>query len=195
MKQWAIYTRVSTEQQQTENQKLQLIQYAKNHQFNYTIIEETESTRKTRPLKQQLLNDLRKKKYEGLLIYKLDRWARSSRELLLEVEELVIKGIQFISYTENIDFTTSIGKLQFNILSAFAEFERDLIRERTVEGLKRAKAEGKKLGRPKGAKDNKKRKTLGYQNNKNAAVNRNKKTSSKITTKNTDVPLLKSTNK
>lgn len=168
MKKWALYVRVSTEEQQTDNQKLLLTQYAEQLNYNYEVIEEVESTRKTRPLKQQLLNDLRKKKYEGVIVYKFDRWARSSRELILEIEELTSKNVKFVSYSENVDFTTAIGKLQFNILSAFAEFERDLISQRTKEGLKRAKAEGTQLGRRKGSKDTKKRKTLGYYNNKNA---------------------------
>ncbi len=174
MKKWAIYLRVSTTEQKVLTQKLQLITYAKSLGLQYDFIEEVESTRKTRPKKQQLLNDLRKRKYEGVIVYKLDRWARSSRELLLEIEELVSKKIRFVSYTENLDFTTAIGKLQFNILSAFAEFERDLIRQRTLEGLKRAKAEGKKLGRPKGSKDSKRRKTKGYYDNQNAVTTTNK---------------------
>lgn len=168
MKKWAIYTRVSTTEQQTANQLMLLILYAKSMNYEYEIVEEVESTRKTRPLKQQLLNDLRKKKYKGVIVYKLDRWARSSRELLLEIEELISKGVEFVSYSENIDFKTAMGKLQFSILSAFAEFERDLIRQRTIEGLKRAKANGTKLGRRKGSKDKGKRKTIGYYNNKNA---------------------------
>lgn len=168
MKKWALYVRVSTEEQQTDNQKLLLTQYAEQLNYSYEVIEEVESTRKTRPLKQQLLNNLRKKKYEGVIVYKFDRWARSSRELILEIEELTSKNVKFVSYSENVDFTTAIGKLQFNILSAFAEFERDLISQRTKEGLKRAKAEGTQLGRRKGSKDTKKRKTLGYYNNKNA---------------------------
>lgn len=170
MKKYALYVRVSTDEQQTKNQKLSLILFARKMNYDYDIIDEVESSKNTRPKKQQLLNDLRKKKYEGVIVYKLDRWARSSRELLLEIEELTQKGIQFISYTENLDFTTAIDKLQFNILSAFAEFERDLIRQRTMEGLNRAKSEGKKLGRPKGSKDSKERKKIGYYENKNAVI-------------------------
>lgn len=109
-----------------------------------------------------LLDLLRKGVFEGVMVYKLDRWARSSRELLLEIEELTSKGIEFHSYSENLDFTSATGKLHFSILSAFAEFERELIRERTLEGLHRAKQQGKKLGRPKGSKDKKKRRTGGY---------------------------------
>ena len=66
------------------------------------------------------------------------------------------------NYSENLDFTTATGKLHFTILSAFAEFERELIRERTIEGLRRAKSQGKKPGRPVGSRDKKKRRTDGY---------------------------------
>lgn len=72
------------------------------------------------------------------------------------------KNIGFYSLTENLDFSTATGKLMFNLLSAFAEFERDLIRERTLDGLARAKKQGKQLGRPKGSKDRKDRKKGGY---------------------------------
>lgn len=195
MKPWAIYTRVSTDDQFTENQKLTLTEFANSLNIPYVIIEEEESTRKTRPLKQETLNELRKKKYEGLIIYKLDRWARSLRELVLEIVELHNKGIKFISYSENIDLSTSIGRLQFNMLSSFAEFERDLISERTKEGQKRAKANGKQIGRPSGSKDKKKRKTIGYRNNKNASVSNNKKTMVKTDHEFTDVKPLKSINK
>ena len=123
---------------------------------------ETESSRKTRPVKADLLNMLRNKEYSAVVVYKLDRWARSSSELILDVTELVKKGIGFISISDNLDFSTATGKLHFHILSAFAEFERELIRERTIEGLKRAKSQGKALGRPKGSKDVKQRRKSGY---------------------------------
>lgn len=162
MERIAIYTRVSTQEQTTLNQRIRLEDYAKAKGWNYDIFEETESSRKTRPVKNDLLQRLRTKEYSGVLVYKLDRWARSSSELILEVNELVSKGIGFYSYSENLDFTTATGKLMFNLLSSFAEFERDLIRERTLEGLNRAKAQGKKLGRPKGSKDTKTRRKSGY---------------------------------
>lgn len=158
----AIYCRVSTTDQTTENQRLRLVEYAKRNNWDYELIEEVVSTRKTRPKKSELLQKLRRKEYDGVLIYKLDRWARSTYELLNEIQELHNKGITFISLSDNIDLSTATGKLQFQILSAFAEFERNLIRERTMEGLNRAKAQGKKLGRPKGKKDTKQRKKGGY---------------------------------
>jgi putative DNA-invertase from lambdoid prophage Rac len=149
----ALYCRVSTDKQTTENQKIRLVEYAERMGYDYEIFEEVESTRKTRPVKQALLVQLRANKFDAVVVYKLDRWARSSQELILDTKELVDKGVGFISLSDNLDFSTATGKLQFHILSAFAEFERSLISERTKEGLNRAKSQGKKLGRPKGSKD------------------------------------------
>ena len=158
----ALYLRVSTDNQTTENQRIRLEEYAKSNNWEYDVFDEVESTRKTRPVKQALLAKLRAKEYDAVVIYKLDRWARSSRELILDTKELVDKGIGFISFSDNLDLTSASGKLHFHILSAFAEFERSLISERTKEGLKHAKSTGKKLGRPKGSKDKKKRNRSGY---------------------------------
>jgi len=145
-----------------ENQRIRLINYAETHGYTYDVYEEVESTRKTRPVKQALLAKLRESRYDDVIVYKLDRWARSSTELILDTQELLNKGVGFISISDNLDFSTAAGKLHFQILSAFAEFERALIRERTMEGLRRSKAQGKIPGRPKGSKDTKKRKKSGY---------------------------------
>ena len=158
----AIYCRVSSSDQTTENQSIRLSEYARQNEWEFEVYTEVESTRNTRPVKAELLHKLRDGEYDGVLVYKLDRWARSSIELVLEIRELVKKGVAFISYTENLDFSTSTGRLHFQILSAFAEFERDLISERTKEGIYRAKIRGKTLGRPKGSKDKKKRRKAGY---------------------------------
>ena len=144
----AIYCRVSTEEQTVENQKIVLIEYAKRMGWEYEIFEETESSRKTRPIQWELYNNLLKKKYDGLLIYKFDRWARSTKELIEHIENLVSKGVAVYSYMENLDLSTSMGKAMLTIISAFAQLERDIIRERTLAGLKRARAQGKTLGRP-----------------------------------------------
>jgi len=162
MKHLALYIRVSTSEQTVENQRIRVIEYAEKNGYTYDIFEETESTRKTRPVKQALLAKLRQSQYDAVVVYKLDRWARSSTELILDTKELIDKGVGFISISDNLDFSTASGKLHFQILSAFAEFERELIRERTIEGLRRAKSQGKKVGRPKGSKDTKKRKKSGY---------------------------------
>ena len=158
----AIYCRVSTIKQTTENQKQRLLQYGVDEQLKFDFWEEVETTRKTRPVKQKLLEKLRKGEYKQVIVYKLDRWARSSHELILEIQELVDKGIGFVSITDSLDFSTASGRLHFQILAAFAEFERSLISERTREGLARTKNQGTKLGRPKGSKDNKPRPKGGY---------------------------------
>jgi DNA invertase Pin-like site-specific DNA recombinase len=158
----ALYVRVSTAEQTTENQKIRLIEHAEKNGYDYDLYEETESTRKSRPIKQALLAKLRNHNYDAVIVYKLDRWARSSTELILDTKELLDKNIGFVSISDNLDFSTAAGKLHFQILSAFAEFERELIRERTIEGLWRAKMQGKQSGRPKGSKDTKKRKKSGY---------------------------------
>lgn len=144
----AIYVRVSKSEQTNENQRLTLEDYAKRQGWEYEVFEEVESTRKTRPVKQALMNRLRHKEFDAILIRQLARFARSLQELIMDVNELTEKGVAFISYKENIDLSTATGRLQFTILAAFAEFERDIIRERTLDGLARAKAQGKVLGRP-----------------------------------------------
>ncbi len=144
----AIYCRVSTDEQTTENQKLPLIGYCKRGGWDYEIFEEKESTRNTRPIQYNLYNRLLRKEFDILVIYKFDRWARSTKELIEHMENLIGKGIKVYSYTENIDLGSSLGNAMLTIISAFAQLERDLIRERTIAGLKRAKAQGKTLGRP-----------------------------------------------
>ncbi len=158
----ALYCRVSTNKQTNENQKIKLLQYAESKNLQFDFFEEVESTRKTRPVKAELLKKLRNQEYSHVVVYKLDRFARSFSELILDVQELVNKGIGFISITENLDFSTSSGQLQFRIMSAFANFERDIISERTKEGIARTKMKGTVLGRPKGKKDSKPRPKSGY---------------------------------
>ena len=158
----ALYCRVSTNKQTNENQKVRLLQYAKDKGYDFDMYEEIESSRKTRPIKQELLQKLRSGQYSQIVVFKLDRFARSSRELILEIQELIDKGIGFISVSDNLDFSSSMGRLHFQILAAFAEFERSLISERTKEGIERTKAQGTVLGRPKGTKDSKPRPKSGY---------------------------------
>lgn len=158
----ALYCRVSTNKQTNENQKIRLLQYAADMSYKFDLYEEVESSRKTRPVKQELLHKLRKGEYSHIIVYKLDRFARSSRELILEIQELIDKGVAFVSVSDNLDFSSSMGRLHFQILAAFAEFERSLISERTKEGIERTKSQGTVLGRPKGKKDTKSRPKSGY---------------------------------
>ena len=158
----ALYCRVSTNKQTNENQKIRLLQYAIDKGLKYDFYEEVETTRKSRPVKAELLKKARNGDYDMIVVYKLDRFARSFTELIVDIQELVDKGIAFISLTESLDFSTSAGNLQFRILSAFANFERDLISERTKEGIARTKVKGTTLGRPRGSKDKKPRPRSGY---------------------------------
>lgn len=163
MKKFALYARISTLDQNNENQVSRLAEYANQNQYDYEVFEEIESSRRTRPVKQALLQKLRNGEYAGVIVYKIDRWARSSTELILEIKELVDKGIAFISVSDNLDFTSATGRLHFQILAVFAEFERSLISERTRLALKRKKeTEGIRLGRPKGSRDKQPRRKSGY---------------------------------
>lgn len=159
----ALYCRVSTKEQTTENQAIRLKDYAELKGWDYELFEETKSTRKTRPVKYNLLQRIRAGEFQTVVVYKLDRWARSSQELINEVSEIVLKrNVNFVSISDDLDFNTATGRLHFQILSAFAEFERALISDRVKEGLHRAKQEGKRLGRKKGSKDKKPRAKSGY---------------------------------
>lgn len=144
----AIYARVSRSDLNQENQTLALTEYAKSKGWSFEVFEEQESTRKTRPIKEEILARIRKGEFDGVLIYKLDRWARSLQELIMNVREITDRGKQFIVLTQPFDTSSSSGLLMMQILGAFAEFEREIIRERTMAGLHRARSQGKKLGRP-----------------------------------------------
>lgn len=163
MKKVALYLRVSTLDQTVENQKMRLIEYANQHGYEYDVFEEVESSRRTRPVKQALLQRLRNGEYFGCVVYKIDRWARSSTELILEIKELTDKNIAFISVSDSLDFSSATGRLHFQILAIFAEFERSLISDRTRLALRRKKeVDGVTLGRPVGSKDKKSRRKSGY---------------------------------
>jgi DNA invertase Pin-like site-specific DNA recombinase len=160
---YAVYVRVSTGKQTVENQRLLLIEYCKARGLEFDIYEEVESSRKTRPVKQEIMNMLRNGRYKGIVIYRLDRFARSFEELILSVSEIVSKlNLEFISVSDNLDFSSASGRLLFHVLSAFACFEKSLIAERTREGLARARIQGRILGRPPGRKDSKPRRRSGY---------------------------------
>jgi len=145
----AIYCRTSKTDQNPENQKLELEHFAKAMNYNYTVFEEQESTRKTRPIKNKIFQEALRKEWDLIFVWKLDRWARSMQELINDLELLRQNNVQFRTLKENLTLDNNpTNSLMINILSSFAQFERDIIRERTLAGLDRARAEGKKLGRP-----------------------------------------------
>lgn len=148
----AIYIRVSRIDLNPDNQRLELEKFAKAMSWDYEIFEEIESTRKTRPIKNKVFQEALQKKYDLILIQKLDRWARSLQELINDINQLRANKVEFRSLGENIVVNDDPrNMLMIQILGAFAEFERAIIRERTMAGLARAVARGVKLGRPRKA--------------------------------------------
>ncbi|MDQ3819364.1 MAG: recombinase family protein, partial [Acidobacteriota bacterium] len=111
-------------------------------------VEEVASGGKQRPKREELLKAARRREVDAIVVWKLDRWGRSLADLIASLAELRDLGIPFISLTEALDFTTSAGRAMVGLLSVFAEFERDMIRERVKAGIAQARAEGKKHGRP-----------------------------------------------
>ncbi len=160
----AIYVRVSKEDQHPENQILELEEFAKDRDFDVysTYIDKISGSKDSRPALNELLMDARRKKFNAVIVWKLDRLGRSLQHLIQIIQEFENLGIQFICKTQDIDTTKPSGKLIFHIFGAIAEFEREIIRERILLGLERRKKQGKPLGRPKGSKDKKRRRKSGY---------------------------------
>ena len=100
-----------------------------------------------------MLADAKRGKFQAVLIWKLDRLGRSLAHLVRLLEDLRTWGVELVSFSEGLDFSTATGKLLYQVISAFAEFERDCIRERVRAGLRNARAKGRKLGRPQVAVD------------------------------------------
>jgi len=105
-------------------------------------------SKSSRPALDAMLADAKRGKFQTLLIWKLDRLGRSTTHLIQLLEEFKAWGVELVSFSEGLDFTTTSGKLFYTLISAFAEFERDCIRERVRAGLRAARAKGKRLGRP-----------------------------------------------
>ena len=145
----AIYIRVSRIDLKPENQRLELENYAKRENWDYEVFEEKESTRKQRPIKNKLFQEACQGKWDLILVWRFDRWARSLQELINDFSVLMKNRIEFRSLKDNIILNDDPRNMfMIHILGAFSEFEREMIRERTLAGLERAKAQGKKLGRP-----------------------------------------------
>jgi len=102
----------------------------------------------SRPALNRLMADACQRRFDAVLVWKLDRFGRSLRHLVNAIAELEALGVAFISFRDNLDLTTPSGRLMFQIVGAMAEFERALIQERVRAGLRNAKAKGKTLGRP-----------------------------------------------
>jgi DNA invertase Pin-like site-specific DNA recombinase len=151
-----IYARVSTKDQSCELQVRDLRTYCTARGFDLVreCVDVGQSGAKdSRPELNILMDDARKRQFDAIVVWRFDRFARSTKHLLAALEEFRSLGIQFISYQENIDTSSALGQALFTIVSAVAQLERDLIRERVSAGIRNARANGKKLGRPMRAVD------------------------------------------
>ena len=152
----AIYARVSTTDQSTESQLLDLRKYVSDRGwqiYRKFVDEGISGTKDSRPALNQLMDDAKKRKFDIVLVWRFDRFARSTRHLINALEEFKNLGIDFVSFQENIDTSSPLGSAIFTIISAVAQLERDVIAERVKAGLRRAKESGRKLGRPRVAAD------------------------------------------
>jgi len=142
----AIYCRVSTEEQDADKQEFICKEYCERMGYEiFKIYKDVISgTTSSRPSFNKLLEDMRSMQFKAIMVTKLDRLARSLKHLLNLFDEFQNKGVHFIATTQNIDTSSASGKLQLQILGAFAEFERNIISERTKEGLRRAIGVGKR---------------------------------------------------
>jgi len=154
MKTAVLYARVSTKNngQNPETQLLPLREYARNR--GLAVVEEyvdhgVSGAKERRPRLDALMAAARKGAFDAVIVWKFDRFARSTRHLVQALEEFQTLGIHFISLTESIDTSTPMGRMIFTVLGAVAELERSLICERVTSGLARARKHGKTLGRPK----------------------------------------------
>jgi DNA invertase Pin-like site-specific DNA recombinase len=154
MKRAALYVRVSTDKQTVENQIRVLTEVAERRdwqivaKYNDAGISGAKG-RDKRPRLDQMLKDAQRRKFDVIMAWAIDRIGRSLLDLLNTIETLKASGVDLYLDQQAIDTTTPTGKLMFQITGAFAEFEREMIRQRVHAGLKRAVDEGKVLGRPK----------------------------------------------
>ncbi len=147
----AIYARVSTvdKGQDPETQLLALREYAERRDFQIVgeHIDYASGTREDRPQYRTLLEAARKRQVDVVLVWRYDRFARSTQALVQALKEFQSLGVDFISYQENIDTTTPQGEMIFTVMASLAQFESALISERVKAGMARAKAQGKRISR------------------------------------------------
>jgi DNA invertase Pin-like site-specific DNA recombinase len=149
----ALYARVSTKShgQDPETQLLALREFALHRGFSVSseyVDAGISGAKERRPELDRLMTDARHRRFDAVLVARFDRFARSTRHLVLALEEFSSFGVDFISLTESVDTSTPMGKMVFTVIGAVAELERSLIRERVVMGLSRARKQGTRLGRP-----------------------------------------------
>lgn len=145
-----LYARVSTHDQQTLPMQLGAMRtYARRRGWK-VVLEEKEvgSGAKTRPKREQILTAARRRDLDAIVVWRLDRWGRSLLDLIGTLQELHAVGVGFVSLTEALDMTTPAGRALAGMLAVFAEFERDILRDRVKAGIAQARKEGRPHGRP-----------------------------------------------
>jgi DNA invertase Pin-like site-specific DNA recombinase len=145
-----IYVRVSTTEQDTGLQEVELLEYCERRGWESILYRDRgqSGAKQDRPALNSLLSDLRMRKVDVILVWSLDRLARSLKQLLTISEECRSLGVDLVSLRQNIDTTLPAGRLMFQVLGAVAEFERELLRERVRAGMAQARRAGKRIGRP-----------------------------------------------
>lgn len=145
-----LYARVSTNDQQTlAMQSRAMREYVARRGWTIAMqVREVGSGATQRQAREKLLEAARRRQIDVVLVWRLDRWGRSVTDLLATLQELEHLGVGFVSLTEALDLTTPAGRAMAGLLAIFAEFEREILRERTRAGLAHARANGKRLGRP-----------------------------------------------
>jgi len=148
----ALYARVSTVngQQDPEMQLRELREYCtrRGWEISGEYVDHISGARDKRPALDRLMVDAHRRRFDAVVVWKFDRFARSTSHLLRALESFRDLGVEFVSLTEAVDTTTAAGKMVFVVLAAVAELERSLIVERVKAGLRNARAKGKRLGRP-----------------------------------------------
>ena len=147
----ALYARVSTLLGQSpEMQLVELREYAARRGWHVIgeYVDRASGIKESRPALNRLMTDARRRKFDMIAVWKIDRFGRSLKHLVNALAELEAVGVAFVSLRDNLDLSTPAGRLMFQIIAAMAEFERALIQERVRAGLRNARQRGKRLGRP-----------------------------------------------
>jgi putative DNA-invertase from lambdoid prophage Rac len=147
----AIYGRVSTGEQSVDMQVSELTDYAQNR--GWLIVDQyldcgVSGSKESRPALNRLMNDARQRKFDILLVCKIDRFGRSLKHVVNSLAELESLGVAFVSLRDSLDLSSPAGRLMAQLLGAISEFERSLITERVRAGIRNARNKGRRLGRP-----------------------------------------------
>ena len=146
----AVYLRCSTKSQETEMQEVEITEFCSRRGWECKVYRDRAQSgaKESRPALDSLLSDVRKRRVDVLVVWALDRLARSLKQLLNIAEECRSLGVDLVSLKQNVDTTLPAGRLTFQVLGAVAEFEREMLRTRVKAGLEMARRNGKRLGRP-----------------------------------------------